>query len=203
MNMTKKSRFWWGVIILVVAADIPVSSASKMRESETEGRFPADVVGVHHLGQDYIINNFYINRHIRDSVGEGGGGGSRRCCVNLPSQSNPTLTADVRWEVSRIIRAPNQSVPEKPEAVGIYQAQVPVESYSEAGDLYVHFFHGGRVRIVVSRYTATGKLHPVQYGDTSAVQMATPGRSIKVIFSEEEVDTSSRKDGSGENLFGD
>ncbi|MGF6273332.1 hypothetical protein ABIB38_001690 [Massilia sp. UYP11] len=204
MKLIKKFYSWRRLGISLVAAGIFVSLGLRMLEQDVkEERFPADVVGVHHLGADHVVNNFYINKSISDNVGEGGGGGSRRCCVNLPRQPSSNLSADVRWEVSRIIRHADPTAPETVELEGIYQAQVPVESYVEPGDFYVHFFSNGRVRIVVSRYTSSGELHPIQADDALAENVATPGRPIKAIFSKGELDELERKIYNDRKLHGD
>lgn len=148
---------------------------------------PASVIGVHHLGPNYLINRFYINKSIGDNVGEEGGGGSQVCCIELPNKSTRKLTADVRWRVHRIMRSPDPASPETEVLEGVYQAQVPVEPYVEPGDFYVHFFPGGRVRIVVSSYTSDGKLHPIRSDDTQAIQGATRGHAVDAIFSKQDL----------------
>lgn len=148
---------------------------------------PASVIGVHHLGPDYLINRFYINKKIGDSVGEGGGGGSHVCCVSLANNPTPRVSVDIRWKVHHIIRSSAQDAAEAKEVEGIYQAQVPIEPYAEPGDVYVHFFPNGRVRVVVSSVTSDGENHPIRKDDVKAGLLATRGRLVDAIFSKEEL----------------
>lgn len=177
--------------------------SKRIMHEKPENNFFAAMVGVHHLGPDYRIGNFYVNKRISGSVGEGGGGGSRRCCVKLPNKFDEELKADVRWEVWRAVREVNSTVPVKSKIEGIYRASVPVESYTDIGDFYVHFFSNGRVRIVVSQYSFIGKLHPIQRDDSSAAQQATSGRKIEVMFSKTELDEFQRQAEQDRKLYGD
>lgn len=148
---------------------------------------PVSVIGVHHLGSDYYIDSFYVDKHYEGNVGEGGGGNGMVCCRMLPRKWHPGLIADVRWEVDHIIRSSIPGVAETAEVVGNFRAQVPVEAYSEPGDLYVHFFPGGRTRIVVSEFSPSGKHHPIQWDDTYAVQKAAVGTTVTTLFTVEEI----------------
>ncbi|WP_312486545.1 DUF3304 domain-containing protein [Massilia timonae] len=153
---------------------------------KVDKNFATTLTGVHHLGSDYFINKFYINKRINDNVGEGGGGGSHVCCLSLPKKWSPALTADVRWEVIHILRAPDSSVQDTGEIEGIYRAQVPIEKYTESGNFYVHFFSGKRVRIVVSDTPPFSEDHPVQSEDGDASIKATVGYPIESMFTDEE-----------------
>lgn len=148
---------------------------------------PAFLVGVHHLSSDHYINRFYVNESISDNIGEGGGGGSKVCCLSLPRKWNPSLVADVRWEVHHILRATEENSQDTGEVEGVYRAQVPIESYIEPGDFYVHFFPDKRVRIVVSPVPPSNKRHPVQRRDSHAAQKSTLGYQIKALFTDEEL----------------
>ncbi|WP_081933731.1 DUF3304 domain-containing protein [Massilia sp. 9096] len=148
---------------------------------------PVSVIGVHHLGSDYYIDSFYVDKYYEGNIGEGGGGNGMVCCRMLPRKWHPGLIADVRWEVRHIIRSPIPEVPETAEVVGDYRAQVAVEAYLESGDLYVHFFPGGRARIVVSDFSASGKEHPIKWEDKQAGQKATIGMSVSSLFTTEEL----------------
>ncbi|WP_306396621.1 DUF3304 domain-containing protein [Telluria beijingensis] len=204
MNMLSKGRGWMitalGVVVVVLLAII---GSKKLKDKEQESHFLADVVGVHHLGPDYRIGNFYINKGIGDSVGEGGGGGSRRCCVSLPNKFNPKLKADVRWEVWRAVREVGSILPTTNRVEGIYQAVVPVEQYTDVGDFYVHFFPNGRVRIVISKYSSSGNLHPIRLDDSLAAQQSTSGHKIAAMFSEVEVEEFQRQADEDRKLYGD
>jgi hypothetical protein len=148
---------------------------------------PVSLTGVHHMGSDYRIAEFYVDKYSGGAVGEGGGGGSMVCCVLLPKKWYPGLKAYVRWEVRHIIRPTDPATPETEEVAGIYHARVPVEPYREVGDFYVHFFSKGAARIVVSEFGPHGQQHPIQSSDSLAGQAATVGSPIKSLFTAEEL----------------
>lgn len=204
MNILRKLGSWKIVVLGIVAVVLlAIIGSGKMEQEESGDHFFAAVVGVHHLGPDYRIGNFYINKSIRDSVGEGWGGGSRRCCVNLPNKFSQKLKADVRWEVWRAVREGNSIVPTTNRVEGIFQAVVPVESYTDIGDFYVHFFPNGRVRIVISQYSPIGNLHPIRLDDPPAAQQATSGRKVEVMFSKAELEEFERQAERDRKLYGD
>lgn len=173
--------------ILLVLFVIPAT------HSKEYDNLPASLVGVHHLGPDYLIHKFYINKSISDNISEGGGGGSMVCCISLPRKWRSTLVVDVRWEVHHIIRSTVPTVSETAELEGIYHAQVPVEQYTESGDFYIHFFPNGRVRVVVSPITSDGEQHPIRSGDAHASESATKGIAAKALFNVAETAERERK----------
>lgn len=148
---------------------------------------PVSVIGVHHLGSDYYVDRFYVDKYYEGNVSQGGGGDGMVCCRILPRRWHAGLKVDIRWKVDHIIRSSIPGAPEKAELVGNYRAQVPVEAYSDSDDLYVHFFPGGRVRVVVSGFSATGKGHPIQWQDPQAIKKATIGATVNRLFSAEEI----------------
>lgn len=168
-----------------------------------ETHIPVSLTGVQHLGSDYRISDFYVDKYSGGTVGESGGGGSIVCCLMLPKKWYPGLKAEVRWEVRHIIRPSDPALPETEEVAGLYRAQVPVEVYATPGDFYVHFFPGGRVRIVVSEFTTTGKQHPIQRGDSSASRMATVGSAVKTLFTADEIAEFKREDARDRAKYGD
>lgn len=184
-----------GVILVICSASHSIASAAD--------RFPSAVIGVHHLGSDYLINRFYVDRYITDNIGEGGGGGSIACCVTLPRQWHPSLSVDVRWKVHHIVRSIDPKIPETAELEGIYQTQVPVEEYTKPGDLFVHFFPNGRVRVLVSSAASNSVSHPVQQGDTKAIQTATRGKAIKSLFTDKELADDLKKIEEDRKKYGD
>ena len=155
--------------------------------STSEDSTPVSVIGVHHLGGEYLINQFYINKSIGDGVDESGGGGSHRCCVNLPNKWGPTLYADVRWEVHKILRPLDSGLPETVANVAIYKAQVPIEKYNEPAAFWVHFFSDGRVRIVVTPFAPDGDNSPIRWGDKEASRLASRGKAVEALFTSEEL----------------
>lgn len=183
MRMLEPSfRGWSFALRLFLTGLILGSCISSNTYATPNDGVPASLVGVHHLGPDYLIYRFYINKIIGDNVGEGGGGGSRVCCITLPQKWQPSLTVDLRWAVDHIVRSTKPGVPETAEVEGIYQAQVPVEKYTKPGNFYVHFFPNGHARIVVTSISSHSENHPIRFNDVHAIETATKGNKIKALF---------------------
>lgn len=152
----------------------------------------ASIIGVQHLGHDYDISDFYVNGAIGGHAGREGGGGAIACCIMIPSRWRPGLTVEVRWLVG------DWSHENEAEtgagnyrsvlAKEMYIARVPVEKYVNAGDIYVHFFSRGRVRVVSSAYWPLSALHPVRYGPIDGGREATVGSPIKQMFTPAELE---------------
>ncbi|WP_369698898.1 DUF3304 domain-containing protein [Duganella violaceipulchra] len=124
---------------------------SEYRSSREDEFVPTDIVGVQHLGHNFNITDFYVNKYSGTNVGREGGGGGSVCCVIIPVRWRPGLIVEVRWKVAdwsnenrtEIAAGNFKSVTTK----GPYIARVPVEKYETPGNLYVHFFPRGRVRV--------------------------------------------------------
>jgi len=170
---------------------------------KVDNYIPVTVTGVHHMGGDYRIAAFYVDKYSGGTVGESGGGGSMVCCLMLPRKWYPGLKANVRWEVRHIVRSSNPALPETEEVAGLYHAQVPVEAYDEPENFWVHFFPQGGVRIVVSAFGPYGKQHPIQFGDTHATHQATTGFAVKALFSPDEIARLIDEDARNKEKFGD
>lgn len=170
---------------------------------EYKDRMGVSVNGAQHLGPDYLIHEFYVNKGYYGNVGEGGGGGSHICCVTIPKKWYPGAKADVRWQVHPIIKPSNPTELESGEIEGRYRAQVPVEAYREPGELVVHFFPNRRVRIVVSSFDHTADEHPIKWGSAHESLLATAGAPIKEIFAAEELAELDREDARDKAKYGD
>lgn len=203
MNLFVPAFVRWRIVVLLIFVGVFISIAVLIYKSlKVEKNFPTTLTGVHHLGSDYFINRFYINKSISDNVGEGGGGGSHVCCLSLPKKWSPALTADVRWEVIHILRARDPSIQDTGEIEGIYRAQVPIEKYTKTGNFYVHFFPGRGVRIVVSDTPSFSEDHPIQSEDGRANTNATVGYPIASMFTEEELAENQREIDRDRKKFG-
>lgn len=157
----------------------------------------AGLTGVHHMGDQFNIPVFYLDGYSGGNVGREGGGGSNVCCIMLPENWRPKLVVELRWSVSDWS---NEN--EKETANGNYQsitwesfkALVPVEKYDgKPGRLYVHFFAGGKARVVASSAGADGVAHPIQRDDPHAAEVATRGLGVAAIFTDAELSEMSRK----------
>lgn len=171
----------------------------KFLSSSEENEFsPTGIVGVQHLGHEYSVSEFYVNKYGGTNVGRDGGGGGSVCCIMIPGKWRPGLTVEVRWEVAdwsqenrKQITAGNyESILKK----GMYIATVPVEKYEIPGELYVHFFPRGRVRVVSTMYSVLSKSHPVKYGGPiDGGTLATAGWPIKEMFTQAESQAMDRR----------
>lgn len=110
-----------------------------------EKTVPASVRGYsHHI--ESPIYNFTVNGAMGSTMGTNGSGGSS-CCVAIPARWRVGLVASVNVEYDSEQGGPPPPPPRTFE--------VPIESYTEQdlGDLHVHFYPRGKVRIVVSPYS--------------------------------------------------
>lgn len=191
-------RYVFRFLLVLGAGAMLYAGYATYRSFSREDEFaPTGIVGVQHLGHGYHISEFYVNKYGGTNVAREGGGGKSTCCVMIPVQWRPGLTVDVRWEVTdwsnenrKEIEAGNfESVTTK----GIYMAKVPVEKYERSGDVYVHFFPKGRVRVVSTMYSVLSSSHPVPYGPTDGGPMATVGWPIKEMFTQAELQEADRR----------
>jgi hypothetical protein len=179
------------LLLLAVGIVLYVGYSAYFSSAREDEFAPTGIVGVQHLGHDYNISEFYVNKYNGTNVGREGGGGGSVCCIMIPVKWHPGLIVEVRWEVAdwshenrKEIAAGNfNSVTTK----GMYIAKVPVEKYEVAGDVFVHFFPQGRVRVVSTMYSVLSSLHPVSYGPTDGGPMATAGLPIKEMFTPSEL----------------
>ncbi|WP_211466672.1 DUF3304 domain-containing protein [Collimonas silvisoli] len=185
-------RFGWlRMLAISLIALVFAGCASVQAASGGERSTPVGLTGVQHIGPNFNISDFYVDGGSGGNVGRGGGGGSTVCCVAIPKQWRPGLTVEVRWGVgdwSKENRAEIDAGNYKSvTSEGIYKAKVPIEKYDEPGQLFVHFFAGGKVRVVVSDIYPEGKRHPIQSNDQHAADSATVGTRINELFTEAEV----------------
>lgn len=204
MWMMKSSFLRWcfslPLLLTVILAGSGISSEANATSGDT---VPASLIGLHHLGPEYLIYRFYVNKVIGDNIGEGGGGGSRICCVLLPKKWRPSLVVDVRWAVDHIVRSTKPGVPETAEVAGIYHAKVPVEPYSEAGDFYVHFFPNGLVRVVVASSGPGSEDYPIKSNDMQVTEKAVKGEAVPALFTPEENEERRKNSDDERKKYGD
>lgn len=174
----------------------------KINYFHVETHIPVTVSGVHHMGSDYFISQFVINKKVGDRVSQSGSSGTV-CCLMIPRKWSPGLKADVRWEVRHIIRQADGIEIEREEVVAIYRAQVPVEEYAEGDRLWAHFFAEGRVRLVVSPFGPEGEQHPIRWGDPQATQTAAVGAVVTSLYTADEIAELERETARERKEFGD
>jgi hypothetical protein len=178
----KKKYILRSVFFLAASVTLYVGYPAYQSSSGENEVVPAVVIGVQHLGPDHLIPEFYVNKYGGNGIGRDGGGGGEVCCIVIPSQWRPGLVVEVRWKVEGW-------PPEKRKEVeagnfksatmrGMYIAKVPLEKYERSGDVYVHFFPRGMVRVVSTMYSVLSTAHPVRYGPVDGDPMATAGCPI-------------------------
>ena len=165
-----------------------------------------ELTGVHHMGPNFKVDTFYVNTTYGGNVGREGGGGSITCCVELPAKWRPGLMVTVRWAVGDWSQE-NTIETEKGNyrsvlPGGRYRAQIPVEKYESAEHLYVHFFAGGKARVVSSQ-AGPGIYHPIAEDDPDAVEQATLATRVDQLFTESELADMRKRSAAAQKRFGD
>lgn len=141
------------------------------------------VNGVNHMRDGNSIGEYYIDGGAMGPIGAEGGGGRLICCVLLPEVWRPGLQVELRWAV--VDHGIRKRVP--------YKAQVPVEKYTEPGELVVHFFRDRSARVVSSNYDVLSSSHPVAWSAVDGGAFATKGQRIAELFTSDELDQLERK----------
>jgi len=191
-------HFRWKKLLSISFSAMALIACSGIHTTTKGDQFTGvGLTGVQHIGPDFNISDFYVDGYPGSNVGRGGGGGRDVCCVNLPNKWRAGLSVDVRWAVgdwskenlSEIAAGNYKSI----TSAGAYKAIVPVEKYDTPEQLYVHFFPGGKVRVVSSFLGYGNPAHPILRNDPRAADSATAGIPIKELFTKEELDESDRK----------
>jgi hypothetical protein len=200
MNISRfLTRAWFmRLLLLTVAGGALYWCIGMVRASMRATSLDAvDMSGVHHLGDKFNVPQFYVDGHDGSNVGREGGGGFI-CCVLLPKKWRPGLSVEVRWAIDDFSHEnPAQVAVGNFDSVvgeGTFIARVPVERYEVAEHVWIHFFAGGKVRVVSSPTGYWGAKHPIQDNDPHAADMATAGRRVAAMFSPEELAEIDRKD---------
>ena len=148
------------------------------------------LTGTHHMGENFNIADFYVDGYSGFNVVRGGGGGSNVCCVNLPQVWRPGLNVDLRWTVGDWT---NENLVEigqhdyRSVRFQSYRGTIPVEQYRNPEHLFVHFFSGGKARIVSSSPGVGNEAHPIANHPHES-KKATAGLPVDSLFSQAELD---------------
>jgi hypothetical protein len=189
--------------VCLSAVILSCSAHGELIQEKLQG---VDLTGIHHLGTNFKIDRFYVNGIYGGNVGWEGGGGRETCCVELPSKWRPGLTVMVRWGISdwshENAAETDQGNYRSVLPGGRYRAVIPVEKYDVPEHLYVHFFAGGKAR-VVSSFAGKGIYHPIADDDPAAADHATLGTRVSELFSAEELAEIRRKADANKKWFGD
>jgi hypothetical protein len=171
--------------LTVVVCSIMLSACASVPAFNDEDGVPVTITGVHHLGNQFTVDDFAVDGRWAGNVGRQGGGGSYVCCVLLPRKWREGLKVEVRWKVSDWTYARqaeiDKSVYTSVKLVGNFRAMVPIERYDSPEALYVHFIEGGRARAVSALYDAVSVRHPIPWGAIK-IDGATQGVTIGNIY---------------------
>jgi len=200
MKETGFSTLVWfkRLLMFVLAALALYWYVGTVREQLRKDSFAGvGLTGVHHLGTAFNVAEFYVDGYYGSNVGRGGGGGRNTCCVMLPRKWRPELSVEVRWSLNdwshenpAEIKAGNY---DSVVGGGSYIARIPVERYEKAEHVWVHFFAGGKARVVSSGIGSEGPEHPIQEDDKHAADSATAGKPVDALFSPEELAAMKRR----------
>jgi hypothetical protein len=172
--------------ISFVAGAIAIAAFFWIKEEE---KVLVSTVAVHYYPPEHRVDEFYINSFYRGTSNFRGLADMGLCCIGIPARWRPGLVVDVSWAVSDWSQSPaggKDHGPSKVRLVGIYRAKVPVEQYRSAEDLFVHFFEGGKVR-VVSGVADLGDLSRSKPSIDAAASKATQGRAVDEVFTAEDM----------------
>jgi hypothetical protein len=196
------------LLVLVIGVGVLIWCVQSLRARIRAESFAAvSLTGVHHMGDKFKVVQFYVNGYDGSNVGREGGGGRDVCCVLLPKKWRSGLSVEVRWAIDDFTHENPAEVEignfDSVVGGGTYIANVPVERYEVAEHVWVHFFAGGKARVVSSMPGSGGPKHPIQDDDPHAIDSATAGRRVVSLFSPEELAEMNRKDLEHRKKFGD
>ncbi len=180
------------VLVLCVLATTGWLSLKSARQNGRKEFTGVPLTGVHHMGRNFQIAEFYVDGYSGGNVGREGGGGSDVCCVQLAKVWRRDMKVEIRWSVSDWEREnPDETDRGNYSSVSYsnYKAIVPVEKYDKPHHVYVHFFNGGRVRIISSGDYPESSDHPIVESDSHAIESATVGTRVAKIFTEAELES--------------
>lgn len=185
-------KIFVGIFAIAITVSFFIISifSEKQLDLKEKGFIAVSVLGVHHLGHNYSIPEFYINKYGGAGIQREGGGGGIICCVMIPKVWRPGFSVQVRWKVEDWSQENRTEIEAGDFSSvildGVYIAQVAVEKYEKPGDLYLHFFPDARVRVLASVHPPLSTLHPVPYGKRLGGNNAASGTRVEEMFSEAE-----------------
>jgi hypothetical protein len=187
----RRGPLWKRLLALTVLALAFSWLYSSIRESNRQNSFAGvGLTGVQHIGPNFNISDFYVDGYDGSNVGREGGGGRSVCCVMLPKKWRPDLTVELRWAVgdwSNENEAETDAGNNKSITFARFKARVPVEKYEIPSHIYVHFYSGGKARVVSSGVGSGNSKHPILDDDPHAADSATQGIPMAAMFTADEL----------------
>lgn len=135
---------------LAMAALTACASSDLSTKDKNKDYFNASIGPVNHTSQ--YLYGFQVNGAFGANAGAYGGDIAGTCCVRLPRLYRPGLTVDIDYDLTLDDGSKHNWKTRK---------AVPVDPYTEPGDVYVHFFPNDQIRVVVSRAGPGSSQHPI------------------------------------------
>lgn len=119
----------------------------------------------------------------------------------------PGLSVDLRWaindwskEIPAEINVGNYS---SVISGGVYRARVPVEKYDVPGQIAVHFFAGGKARVVAGWPIPVGLDDEILPSNSHVTDLATSGQPVNEMFTKEEHEAMRRREAEHKRKYGE
>ncbi|MGV3345827.1 DUF3304 domain-containing protein [Enterobacteriaceae bacterium LUAb1] len=154
----------WGIrgSAVVISGLLAGCSPSQAGERDTTA---VSVGGYNHVAGQYV-NWFSVNGYRATLTGNS-------CCVELPDQWRPGLTAHIEWEVDP---HPDEVIPRRKEGFGYdqeayakhkakyrhYSADVTIPQYTHLGEFSAHFLPCQRVSVYSGTEGLNSPFYPVK-----------------------------------------
>lgn len=202
---TSSRTAWKRLLLLSLGGLFAWCLYSSIGNSAEPDLVAVDLSGMQHLGPDFNISEFFLDGTNGFNVGREGGGGSDVCCVLLPRQWRPGLSVDLRWEVANWIEV-DKARKENQEVVPTFKhfkGRVPVEKYESPERVVVHFFEGGKARVVVGAPGPSELRHAILPADSRAADSAIAGNSVDEMFTKKELDAMNKRAKERNQKYGD
>jgi hypothetical protein len=196
---------WKRLLLLALGGLVAWWLYSSIRDGAEPELVAVDLSGKQHIGPDFNISEFFLNGTNGFNVGREGGGGRDVCCVLLPKQWKPGLSVDLRWEVANWIES-DKARKENLDVIPTFKhfrGQVPVEKYESPERVVVHFFEGGKARVVVGTHGSDELRHAILPADSHAADSATAGSQVDDMFTKEELDAMRKSADEHKQKYGD
>jgi hypothetical protein len=130
----------------------------KIRDSQRTEVMGVSITCITHGNVD--VGSWYVEEVAYGQITRGMVGGSFTCGgvlalgYPIPLMWKPGLKVKVRWSTYG---------PDKTIEPTRHEKETTILPYSTVGSVYVHFFPGDEVRIVVSNFWPEGKSHPISF----------------------------------------
>ncbi|MDD1964722.1 DUF3304 domain-containing protein [Pseudomonas putida] len=146
MKLLNSSRIWQGYLFTVLILTLGLSGCDKKPEVAETAYVK---MRAYNHTEDYV-HQYYIDGAWGGNSFAYGGGGKFVCCIGVPEEWRPGLTATVRWTTSASRKS------KKPYTGETWHEQVVIiEPYGEAGStMNTHFLPDNKVRLIVSNFSS-------------------------------------------------